>query len=102
MARFSPVLTVAEFRVRFPEFGNGTTGASDALIQSKLDDADSIVHPDTWGDRARQAAYYKAAHLVALSPYGADMRLSGADLQTTYGTQYDSLLRMVVRGAALT
>ncbi len=101
MARFSPVLSLSEFRARFPEFGNGTNGASDALVQSKLDAADALVHPETWGDLARHGAYQKAAHLVALSPYGADMRLSSDNGQTIYGVEFDRMLSTVPRGGVV-
>lgn len=98
MARLNPAATLAEFRIRFPEFGDGTRGASDTLVERMLVTADNLNDPDTWGDSKYDAVYYKAAHLVALSPYGADMRLKSDNGQTVYGAEYNRLLQTLTRG----
>lgn len=94
---FSPALTVAEFRARFPEFA----GAEDALIQKKLDVAANSIDPEVYRDSAHDAAYYFAADHLALSPFGGDSRLASANGTTTYRVCLEELRKACCFGPLL-
>lgn len=54
-------LTVADFRIRFPEFADDTT-YPDARIQLFLDDATTCVNETCWGNKYEMGVCYLAAH----------------------------------------
>lgn len=84
-------MTTAEFLVLFPEYAalaaedNGTE-----LIDGALARADRRVS-DSWGDRRDDVIGLTAAHMLALSPFGRNARLSTADGTTTYGTELTAM-----------
>ena len=81
-------MTVAEFRVRAPEF----KGHSDARVQAALDaatddtDADVITGVDT-----ENAIFFLAAHLLCSSPTGVDARLKGEGFRSVYLTERERI-----------
>lgn len=77
-------VTLADFRVRFPEFVN----VSDGLVQACIDEAVLEIDTEVWGDRAFVGVMYLAAHRLSLSPYGQGARLVGKDDKTTYYTHF--------------
>lgn len=80
-------VTAAEFKVRFKEFSD----VDDADITPKLDDAQAFLDEKAFGttDRYERAVYYRAAHLLAISPYGKQLQLTNEDGRTVYGDFYD-------------
>lgn len=76
-----------DFRIRYPQFRT----AGDELVQACLDDAEMRVSEDTFGTRFDQAHGLKAAHLLAISPYGRSQRLASNDGESIYQEQLDKL-----------
>ncbi|MEX3859642.1 DUF4054 domain-containing protein [Paraburkholderia sp. BR10923] len=62
-ARRAPVVTVEDFRARFPEFAEN----SDEQVQAALDDALPWNGFSPWGKKYVQGVTTLAAHLLALS-----------------------------------
>lgn len=87
--------TPAEFIAAYPEF----TGASEALIQEKLDDAALRTGVVAWGDRWAMGVKLRAADLLAKSPHGRKLRLVNSDGTTAYTEDLRTLVRMVALGA---
>jgi len=87
-------LSITAFRVRFPEFD----GIADELVQAKLDQAANSINETAWGDLAEDGHGQLAAHLLALSPQGAQAGLrmgGGANQRTIYQDIYEDLRRQV-------
>jgi hypothetical protein len=87
----------ATFVERFPEFAEIDTSYP-AQVTARLDAAKHFVSASLWGSRYEDGVFYKAAHLLAMSPLGENARLeSGVD--TTYDVVFRSmLLSLPVRG----
>lgn len=85
-------MTAAGFVAAFPEFAQTNTDLP-AYVQSKLDHAAHHVDELVWGDRYAYGVYLKAAHLLAMSPYGENMRLSKTSKETVYGEMFKDELR---------
>jgi hypothetical protein len=84
------MLTLAQFRARFPEFER----LPDATLTDAL--ARGLVQTSTivFGDISDEATGYLAAHFLALSPYGQQARLSAVDGTTTYMTHWRRIAAM--------
>jgi len=91
-------MTLAEFRVQFPEFVN----APDTLVNAMLAAALLEIDLEVWGAKADQGQGYLAAHKLALSPFGNATRMvlngSGA---TVYRVHYEDLQSQVAKGGML-
>lgn len=93
----------AEFILDFPEFAN----IGQALIEVKLADAEAMLDELAFGEAAGNALYnvavgYKAAHLLALSPYGQQLQLTSDDGQSVYSKAYEqNILPLVARRGLL-
>lgn len=86
--------TLASFRARFPEFDP----TPDTLVQAALDAAADEIDATVWGAKAGEGHGLLAAHKLALSPFGQDMRLGafGANrASSVYGEQHEKLARSV-------
>lgn len=94
--------TVAEFRIRFPEFDLAT----DEYLKFQLDDAALELDETVWGKLYSLGVGYLAAHKMTLSPFGMNAKLMGTIdsvardntvtySSTTYGRNYQRLLRAV-------
>ena len=84
--------TRAEFLVGYPEFAS----APEALVERKLADADARTG-DSFGAAARSVrVQLLAARLLALSPFGRDMRMVDDGV-----TVYDDDLRIMNVSAAV-
>lgn len=59
-------VTVADFRARFPEFGDNTGDFPDARVTLALADALLNMNVYAWGLRADMGQVYMAAHLLAI------------------------------------
>lgn len=79
------------FRARFPEFQN----VSNALITEALTAALAFVDADQWGVKRAEGVLYRAAHLLACSPWGNAARLVSKDGTSTYQLQYKQLVREI-------
>lgn len=80
-------MTTAEFLVLFPEFAalaaedGGTELIDGALVRSARRVSDS------WGAKRDDVIGLTTAHMLALSPFGRNARLSAADGSSTYKTE---------------
>ena len=88
-------LSPAQFRLQFLAFQN----LQDDQIQAYLDAAYLEINPDRWGTLIDQGAGYLAAHLMAVEPWAAGMRLvNAADGSTPYLKEYERKLQLVTVG----
>jgi hypothetical protein len=85
-------MDITAFRLTFPELNT----ASDTLVTRFLASAARSIDSDLFGDRYDDAQGYLAAHLLCLSPYGKNARLSSDSGKTTYGTRYEEIRFEVV------
>lgn len=81
------MLTLASFLEGYPEFQN----AGSTLVESKLGEAALSINATVWGSKADQGHGLLTAHLLALSPYGQNARLSGPDGSSTWGDHFERL-----------
>ena len=98
-------VTAAQFKTRFEEFAT----ASDDLVDACLTDAAGQMNADVWGDLYDQGVALRAAHILALSPFGMGLQLAvrrvperndTSDVgSTVYEEQWLRLRRSVVVGA---
>jgi ABC-type transport system substrate-binding protein len=86
-----PTPAAGTFRSLFPEFNT----APDAVVQSRLDQAQIQIDPAIWGDRSGEGQVYLAAHLLAISPGGQFARLLSKEGSSTYQKRYDEMVIMV-------
>lgn len=92
-------VTAAQFKAEFAEF----EGAPNALVQAKLDLALRRTPADVWGDQQDDGIKYLAAHLLALSPKGRELKLIvNRDGETTYGNQRREMENIVSCGFRVT
>lgn len=92
-------LTLAAFKVRFPEFE--VDSETDDLATAKLAEAegmtDRALFKDPAGVNADSCVGYLAAHLLATSPGGINSRLAkgekSGEINTLYWKPYMKLLR---------
>jgi hypothetical protein len=83
-----------DFLARFPEF----EPASKAMVEQAIDEAGRNVDAEVFDDKTDDAIRWKAAHLLAISPFGQQARLIAKDGSTTYGTHFTALARSVTPG----
>lgn len=89
----------AEFIADFPEFDQITQD----YIEVKLAEAEAMLDALAFGEDADNDLYniavgYKAAHLLALSPYGQQLQLTSDDGQSVYSKAFEqNLLPLVAR-----
>ena len=77
-------LTAADFADAFPEFLELFEEAPETITRA-LSAAEKFCDSGIWGDRYEDGVFYKAAHLLAMQPFGENARLSKQDNKTTYG-----------------
>ena len=93
----------AEFILDFPEFAS----IGQAYIEVKLADAEAMLDELAFGGATGNALYnvavgYKAAHLLALSPYGQQLQLASADGSSVYSVAFEqNILPLVARRGML-
>lgn len=71
----------------FPELST----APDTLVNTMLASAGRSVSEEVYGDQYDDAQGYLTAHLVCLSPWGKNARLSSKEGKTTYGSRYEEI-----------
>ncbi len=87
-------VTLATFVETFPEFKATADDVSlTPYVQSKLDAAARHVSAAVWGSQYEYAVMLKAAHMLAMSPYGEKMRLNKNSKETVYGVLFAEELR---------
>ena len=88
-------VSLASLRTQRPEFAP----TADGVVQAAIDDAVTEVDPRVFGEKTDQAVSLLAAHKAAISPHGKMARLDpkaqgdGPHGTTTYGVEYDALVR---------
>src|SRR5262245_5714428 len=81
----NPVLTLAAFYLRHPEFATQQgTPAADAYAQAALDEAEARTDADVFADDTDAAHGFLTAHLLAARPQGKPARIRGEGFQTLY------------------
>lgn len=88
-------VTVESFLSRFPEFRPGGRD----LIAANIADAELRVGITAWGVKRDLAVMYKAAHQLAISPFGQQAELKAKNGGTVYQTLYESLRAETIIGA---
>jgi uncharacterized protein YcbX len=86
--------TLASFRARHSEF----TATPDVAVQAALDAAADEIDATVWGASAAEGHGLLAAHKLALSPFGVDMRLGAFGdnkARSVYGDQHEQLAARV-------
>lgn len=91
-------ITPDVIREAWPEFED----TPDNLIEMKISEASVRVNADRWGDSTWVGRLYLTAHLLAVSPYGRDARLSAKDGSSTYLEQFKTFQRAIVGGPRVT
>lgn len=89
--------TAAEFKAVFPEF----LGAPDLLVTAKISDAVGRTSEEVWGALWTQGVMYRAADLLAKSPFGRSMRLVNKDNTTAYSADLRTMVRRVAAASGL-
>lgn len=83
-------LTAATFVVSFPEFGEAYVTAP-GLIQGALDQA-ALMNSEAFFKGAYQrAVFLHAAHILACSPHGENLRGTGKPGESMYWVLYEDL-----------
>lgn len=87
--------SAAEFLVQFPEFAQ----APPALVAAKLADAVARTSTEAFSASAiDRHVYLLCARLLALSPFGRDMRLVADDNVTVYDADLLAMARTATVG----
>lgn len=84
----SALLTLPDFRGRFPEFRD----LPDEQVTARLDDAARATPVDVWGELTASGHGWLTAHLLSSSSYGRD---SSEATTTTYGRERARLEHLV-------
>ena len=86
-------MTLAQFRVRYPDFRS----APDGLVQATLDEAALEVDATVFGALWSAAHGAMTAHVLALSPFGKNARLSPEEGKVTVFSKYLMQLTLMAR-----
>lgn len=87
-------VSISTMKSMHPEF----SAVPDSVVGTALSDALSEMDLRVWGELAARGQRLLAAHLLAMSPYGAQSGLragSGSNQTSIYWSQYDDLRRRV-------
>lgn len=88
-------MTLEEFKMLFPELNP----AGDNVIDFFLLAAQPYVNKSVWRDTTKMGHGYKAAAMLADSPYARTIRQDGAEVN--YKLQFDEMLRTIAPRAAV-
>lgn len=88
-------MDLAEFRQYYQEFKT----VPDANVEFYLQTAEPKVNPSVWKSHTKIGHSLWAAHLLAMSPFGMNLRLQNNAGITDYKIQFDELLNTVHLGA---
>ena len=81
------MLTLAQFRVRGPEF----VKTADTVVQAALDAAEARTDAAVFDTLTNDAHFWLAAHLLAASPQGREARLAKDSEKTLYLVERERL-----------
>jgi len=87
-------VTLAKFRVDFPEFAN----TADAIIEARIAMAIRQVNSTIYGGKTDDAIEWLTADMVACGPLGEQARLSKDSKTTIYREQYEAIKQQVAYG----
>ena len=71
-------ITAADFVLEYPEF-DAAASAQPAMVARALRLAESQVDPTVFKTATQDAVFLLAAHHLALSPYGENLRIDGTN-----------------------
>ena len=89
MALSDYITDSAEFISFGPEFSKAPVAMLDFFIEA----AKSKINPTVFVEHTKLAHFYWAAHLIAMSPYGRNLRLESDDGVTDYQRNYEMILK---------
>lgn len=84
-------ITAATFISKFPEFEE-IYDVKPAVVQNALDEASAFCDSTVWGSRYQAGVFRKAAHLLCMSAFGENARISG-EKNSVHGVVFDEMLR---------
>jgi hypothetical protein len=87
-------VTSDSFLAFFPEFQPAGIRQIDEAIAEAVRNTDAAV----WGDKTDDGVKWLAAHLLALSPFGQQARLSSKEGKSTYGKRRRQLVLSTTPG----
>lgn len=87
-------MDLTQFRLQYPEFRT----CLDPFVQEYLDRAATMLDQSVCGTRYDLLHGLKAAHLLALSPAGINVRLLAKDGTTTYQRAFQEVLLSKISG----
>lgn len=90
-------VSAAQLKARFPEFAK----TEDSHVTEAIADAAARTDVNVWGDRYDVAVRQLAAHLLAISPWGQQAKLSAKDGSSTYLVEYERMVQEVAHGYGL-
>lgn len=90
-------MDLATFFARYPEFAE----AGSELVNACLLEAGATIDQATYGNLYDAAQGALAAHLLAIAPFGQNVRMVAKDGSTTYRKRFDELQRAATCGAAV-
>jgi hypothetical protein len=91
-------MNLSTFRTKHPEFEK----ASDSLIQATLDSAEDMLDADIFGNQFDSAHEYLTAHLLALSPFGRNAKLTSKDGRSVYQDTWEMIKYSRTQGFRVT
>lgn len=93
-------ITRASFVQQFPEFEEiNAEPMCQPMIDRCLTSALMFVDAAVWGARFEAGVLYKAAHLLAMTPFGENARLQGDRTSSVYSVVFEDMLKALpVRG----
>jgi hypothetical protein len=80
----------ATFVASFPEFEE-IYDLRPAVVENALTEATTFCDAVTWGTRYQSGVFRKAAHLLCMSAFGENARISG-DKDSVHGRVFDQML----------
>lgn len=87
-------MNLATFRIRYPEF----RATADAMVTDAIEQAGRMVDSVEFGDLASDAIGYKAAYLLATSPFGMTQRLEDDKTAATYEKRFQEIRKARIIG----
>lgn len=89
MALTDYLLDIDEFKAFGPEFNQ----CDDAVLEFFFEAAKPKINPDVFKDQTKIAHFFWMAHLIAMSPYGRNLRLQSDNGITDYYKNFQEILK---------